>query len=150
MSLQLKVIERLFDRLNATYGRDFMSRYEGQDANAVKTSWSHELSGYANNLHAVAWALENLPERAPNVIEFRALCRRAPEIETTRLPEPVADRARVDAELAKLSTIRTAPDNPHGMKAWAYALQRRHVACERLNSYQIMSYRMALGIKSAG
>ncbi len=26
----------------------------------------------------VAWALENLPERCPNVIEFRNLCRQAP------------------------------------------------------------------------
>ena len=146
MSLQLQVIERLFARLNATYGRDFMSRYEGQDANAVKSSWAHELDGFDRSLPSIAWALENLPERAPNVIEFRALCRRAPSVEAPRLQEPVADRARVDAELAKLTPIRAKAMAPSGMKDWAYTLQRRHVACERLNRYQIMSYRMALGL----
>jgi len=146
MSLQLQVIERLFARLNATYGRDFMSRYEGQDANAVKSSWAHELDGFDKALSSIAWALENLPERAPNVIEFRALCRRAPAVDTPRLPEPVADKAKVTSELAKLQPIRARSSAPIGSKDWAYALQRRHVACERLNMNQIRCYREALGL----
>ena len=33
MSLPLKAIDRLFDRLTATYGRDFTSRFDGVDQN---------------------------------------------------------------------------------------------------------------------
>lgn len=91
MSLPLPVIDRLFARLNATYGRDFMGRYEGQDAGAVKTSWSHELDAYSQNLQPLAWALENLPERPPNVIEFKNICLRAPNAPTARLEAPRCD-----------------------------------------------------------
>lgn len=102
MSLSPQVVDRLFDRLTATYGRDFMGRWEGLDANAVKSSWAHELAGCAQCLDVIAWALENLPERAPNVIEFRALCRRAPAKVVPALPAPPADPARVAAELGKM------------------------------------------------
>jgi len=151
MSLPLPVIERLFARLNATYGRDFMGRYEGQDAASVKTSWGHELDGYSQNLKALAWALENLPERPPNVIEFRSLCRRAPLAQMPALPEPKADPARVAAEFAKLAPLRvkTSTDGGHGMKAWAYRLKERHEAGERLNANQIRCYRNALGLLEA-
>lgn len=130
MSLPLIAIDRLFDRLNATYGRDFMSRWEGQNSNAVKASWAHELSTFERNLPMIAWALENLPERAPNVIEFRNLCRRAPAPELQRLPEPQADPARVSAELAKLAPIRraAATGGMHDGKAWARRLIARHEA----------------------
>lgn len=110
MSLQLKAIERLFDRLTATYGRQFLGLYEGLDVTAVKTLWAHELSGFADRLPDIAWALENLPERAPNAIEFRNLCRRPPRPEAPRLPEPPVDPKRIKAELAKLMpAVKAAP-----------------------------------------
>lgn len=151
MSLPLPVIERLFARLNATYGRDFMGRYEGQDAASVKTSWGHELDGYSQNLKPLAWALENLPEHPPNVIGFRSLCRSAPSTDVLTLPESKADPARVAAELAKLAPLRVKPaaDQGHGMKAWAYRLKDRHEAGERLNANQIRCYRNALGLQEA-
>ena len=46
MSLQLKAVDHIFDRLSATYGRDFTGRWEGLDQNAIKSSWAHELSGF--------------------------------------------------------------------------------------------------------
>lgn len=151
MSLPLPVIERLFARLNATYGRDFMGRYEGQDAASVKTSWGHELDGYSQNLKSLAWALENLPERPPNVIEFRSLCRRAPSNDVPALPEPKADPARVAAELAKLAPLRarTESQSPVDHKAWAKRLKARHEAGERLNLNQVRCYRAALGLEAA-
>lgn len=124
MSLPLQAVERLFERLTTTYGRNFLSMYEGLDASAVKTIWSHELSGFAANLQAIAWGLENLPERAPNAIEFRNLCRRAPTPEAPRLPEPKADPERVKAELAKLGHLRSI--EPKGdRRAWARAIVGR-------------------------
>lgn len=149
MSLPLPVLERLFARLNATYGRDFMSRYEGQDSGAVKTSWGHELDGYRNNLRPIAWALENLPDRAPNVLEFRAICRRAPAAEVPLLPEPKADPKRIAEELAKLGGIREAAKVPYRAKEWAYTLKTRHEAGDRLNANQIRCYRAALELEAA-
>jgi hypothetical protein len=126
MSLPCKVIDRLFDRLTVTYGAQFMRAYEGQQPAAVKSSWAHELAGFENRLDAVAWALETLPDRCPNVIEFRRLCRAAPSPDLPRLPDAVADPARVAAETARLGDVRASvlsmPSN--GMQ-WAHDLQGR-------------------------
>lgn len=108
MSLQLQAVDRLFERLIATYGRQFLNLYEGLDPSAIKTIWAHELAGFAHRLPDVAWALENLPERAPNAIEFRNLCRKAPAPENIQLPAPPADPGRVRAELAKLRPLVAA------------------------------------------
>lgn len=117
MSLPLQAVERLFMRLGATYGRDFTGRYEGTDANAVKSSWAHELDH--TPLQSIAYALENLPERCPNVIEFRSLCRRAPVADAPALPEPKANPDRVRAELAKLGHLRTDDAPVAGRLDWA-------------------------------
>jgi hypothetical protein len=106
VSLPTNVIDRLFARLAATYGAAW-DRSLGQTPIAdVKTLWAHELQGFAPHLDAIAWALEHLPERCPNVIEFRNLCRRAPEQDVPRLPEPAVDPERIRAELAKLGGMR--------------------------------------------
>jgi len=151
MSLPLPALDRLFIRLQATYGRDFMSRYEGVDINAVKTSWAHELSGYSKNMMPLAWALENLPDRAPNVLEFRALCRRAPAPAVPALPEPKADTARVAAELEKLAPLRTmaAKRVVIDYKDWARRLQLMHSQGGELNLNQVRCYRNALGLEAA-
>ena len=133
MSLPLQAVDRLFERLTATYGRQFLSLYEGLDVNAVKSSWAHELSGFGGQLHAVAWALENLPEQPPNAIAFRNLCRRAPDMPLPRLPEPKADPARVREELAKLGGIRKEITRNVGVNTdWAHAIVCRAEAGERI------------------
>ena len=106
MTLSIKAIDRLFTRMTATYGADFMGRYKGVPEDDLKAVWAHELAGFEHQLHALAWALENLPERAPNVIEFRNLARRAPAPELPRLPEPKADPERVAREMAKLNVLK--------------------------------------------
>jgi hypothetical protein len=127
MSLPCKVIDRLFDRLTVTYGAQFMRAYEGQQPAAVKSSWAHELAGFENRLDAVAWALEMLPDRCPNVIEFRRLCRAAPSPGLPQLPDAKADPARLAVELAKLGGVKNsvigAKDSSG--KQWAHDLQGR-------------------------
>lgn len=143
--LTTKAIDRLFDRLAATYGNEWARRWEGLDHAAIKTLWAHELASFAGRLDAIAWALENLPSRAPNVIEFRNLCRSAPRAPEALLPEPKADPARVAAELAKLDTVRkqaTASRVDH--KAWARRLMARHEAGEVLRPIQLRFAREAL------
>lgn len=118
MSLKLKAVDRIFERLGATYGRDFTGRWEGMDQNTIKSSWAHELSGFANSLPSIGWALENLPERAPNVIEFRGLCRRAPQAEQPLLESPKFDKAI--AAMVTDGLRKTLADQPiAGRLDWA-------------------------------
>ena len=147
MSLPSKAIDRLFERLAATYGQEFSRKFDGVNLSAVKSSWAHELSGFDSQLEAVAWALENLPERAPNVIEFRNLCRKAPAQDVPRLPEPKADPERVKTELSKLTPIREAAiksGESYDPKAWARQIMARYVACERINPTTLRFAREAL------
>lgn len=134
MSLPIPAIDRLFQRLAATYGAAWERSMGSSPIADVKTAWAHELQGFANHLEALAWALENLPERCPNVIEFRNLARRAPEPETPRLPEPKADPVRIRAELAKLQPIlqKARKDNSDDRLAWARRIVSRRQQGERI------------------
>lgn len=141
----IKAIDRLFQRLGATYGTSFERSLGDTPVMDSKSVWAHELSQFKNSLHRVAWALENLPERCPNVIEFKNLCRAAPAPDVPLLEEPKADPARVAAELAKLghkagATVRA----PASMKDWAYRLKDRHEAGHKLNLNQIRCMNEAL------
>lgn len=142
----IKAIDRLFHRLGATYGADW-DRALGQTPIAdAKTVWAHELAPFKNSLHRIAWALENLPDRCPNVIVFKSLCKQAPAPVVPTLPEPPADKKRVDEEIAKLGHIRMAEKPAYSMKAWAYRLQARDKAGEPLNMNQRRCYRAAIGL----
>ena len=127
MSLSCRVIDRLFGRLTVTYGVQFLKLYDGQNVAAVKSSWAHELGMFSGRLEAIAWALEMLPERCPNVLEFRKICRSAPSPDVPRLPDAKADPQRVSAELANLGGVKAAvlrATNNSG-KQWAKDLQGR-------------------------
>jgi len=145
-------IERIFKRLAATYGAAWDRSLGQTPIMDVMTVWAHELSGFLQHrraMQSIAWALENLPDRCPNVIEFKSLCRKAPALDVPALPEPAADPARVAAELAKLAPLRAEPVSRHDSKAWAKRLQSRHAAGETLNMNQVRCYRNALGLESA-
>ena len=135
MSLPTKAIDRLFERLAASYGAQWTRQWQDVPMSDVKTSWSHELDVMTVSLHRVAWALENLPPKCPNVIEFKNLCRQAPAPEIPRLPEPKADPERVKAELSKLGDLRAkaASGSLTDHEAWAKRLIAREKAGEVLN-----------------
>lgn len=135
MSLPTKAVDRLFERLGVTYGAQWHRMWDGMPIADVKSSWAHELGAYSQpeKMAAIAWALENLPERCPNVIEFRNLCRQAPMPEAPRLPEPKADPERVRTELAKLrepakAAVRVSTDG----KDWARRLVARAEAGDKV------------------
>lgn len=149
MSLPSKAIDRLFERLAFTYGRQFTELYSAVDPAGVKALWGHELASFATSLHRIAWALENLPPKCPNVIEFKALCRQAPAPEAPRLPEPKADPARVKAELAKLghqNAEHRAQVGNVDHKAWAKRILARHEAGDRINPTTLRFAREALNM----
>ena len=91
-ALAPQVINRLWNRLEATYGHDLIRQYSrkvrdpasGEDIEVgidqTKHVWAETLSGFAGNLDAIAFAVNNLPDdRPPNVLQFRNLCRNAPQ-----------------------------------------------------------------------
>jgi hypothetical protein len=153
MSLPRNVVDRLFDRLMATYGRTWLSLWEGLDSNAIKAVWSHELAPYSDRLKSIAWALENLPPRAPNVIEFKTLCRQAPIEITRQLPPPMVDPELIDVEIAKMAALAMKPPtNERGHvdhKRWARKLQTAHANGMSLSLLQVKAYQAALNLEAA-
>ena len=118
----IRAVDRLFQRLGATYGADWERSLGAAPISDSKTIWAHELESFKGSLDRVAWALENLPERCPNAIQFKNLCRSAPSKEPEMLPEPKADPERVKAELAKLGHLRLDPAVAVGRLDWAKAI----------------------------
>ena len=145
MSLPAKAVDRIFARLGATYCAAWERSIGAVPLSDVKTAWAHELSGFAGRLQDIAWALENLPERCPNVIEFRAICRKSPRVELPQL-DVKADPERVQSELAKLATARTVAAGGIDRKAWARSIMARVDAGERVRPICAKFARQALGI----
>ncbi len=121
----IRAIDRLFHRLAATYGAEWDRSLGATPISDTKSVWAHELSGFSGNLQPIAWALENLPERCPNAIQFKNLCRQAPAPATEMLPSPKADPAIVKLITEKLAAVpvvkagrldwaRRILDNPKG------------------------------------
>jgi len=142
MSLPLPVIDRLFARLQLTYGRDFLSNFEGLNGGDVKSMWGHELAGFANNLQAISKALESLPERAPNIIQFKNICMRYLPEPAVALPGPAAKPEVIAAAMAAI----TSREGGTGHKGWAKRLKSRDEAGEVLNTNQVRCYKNALGL----
>ena len=92
MILRDEWIDRIFQRLTGIYGSQFTAKFkqivDGIDegtANA-KGVWAKELGNFADKPEAIAYALDHLPtEHAPNALEFRDICRRAPRKEAAQI-----------------------------------------------------------------
>ena len=117
----IEAIDRLFKRLGVTYGARWDASLGQAPLADVKTVWAHELAPFAGSLHRIAWALENLPERCPNPIEFKNLCRQAPSREAPALPMP-----KVNPEIAAKVIGGLKANSPttgrHDPRAWAKAI----------------------------
>lgn len=148
MSLPIRAVERIFARLVATYGTEFTGRYVQVPDDELKEVWAHELRQFARRLPDIAWALEHLPPRCPNLIEFRDLCDQAPEPVCPRLPEPQvpADPAKVAALRAKVAEMlaEQATRQRHDGRAWAQRIVARHEAGEHVMPHSLRLAREAL------
>lgn len=79
-------VDRIFMRLQGVYGREFTAHFSVIDQASgidvgmenAKQVWAEELASFADWPEAIRYALKNLPERVPNVIRFREICRHAP------------------------------------------------------------------------
>lgn len=146
----MAAIDRLFDRLAMTYGTEFTNKWGTLSSIDVKSHWAHELSIFADNLKAIGWALQNLPDRCPNLIEFKNLCKQAPRPTTIALDAPKAPIELVDKVFAEIAAkALKQPVDKNGMvdhKRWAKKLKLRHESGEQLSPYQIKCYKQALDI----
>jgi len=144
MSLSVETIEWLFKRLLATYGAAWDRSLGTAPILDVKAAWAHELSGFSGRLDDLAWALENLPERCPNVIEFRALARSAPAPKAARL-EPPPPKAAPQQVSAALERMRADPGDDPDRRNWARRILARREAGEKVSPTVVEMARNALG-----
>ena len=148
MSLPAPWVDRLFERLTLVYGREFLARWDGVPIADVKANWAHELAGFERHPQSIAHALKHLPpDRPPTVLQFRAMCRAAPDHTQPQLLPPKAlpaDVERVAEQLAQLhaSTAINRPDR----KDWARRILARREAGERPSATSVRFAREALGM----
>lgn len=93
-------IDRIFAKLTARYGRDFLSKWEGVDLGVVKADWAEELAGLQNRPGAIKYALDTPFSRPPNVNDFKEACGRAPTRALMALEAPKADQDVIDRAIA--------------------------------------------------
>lgn len=91
-------VEKIFARLQGIYGRDFTGQFSTGMVNGVdaglenaKATWAEELGGFVKWPEAIAYALEHLPERVPNCIKFKEICRMAPRPEPIKLEHKITE-----------------------------------------------------------
>lgn len=135
--------------MTLTYGQSFLRRWVDIDLDAVKADWAHELSGFERHPTSIAWALQNLPaDKAPTVLEFRALARKAPPEVLPVLEAPKADPERVAAEFAKLAPVIREPKRDDG-KEWARRIVARADAGDKVTGISLRFAREALKTQPA-
>jgi hypothetical protein len=136
-----EVIDRLFNRLAASYGAEWTRQWAGMPISDVKTTWGHELSLFLGDLKAISYALDNLPERCPNVIQFKALCRAGRTVKTTlMLPEPKSNPAFIAQVVAQLA----APGPKIDGLDWARRIMARQADGEYINPFTLQQAKAAL------
>lgn len=133
-ALPTEWVEKVFEVMRATYGAAFDRMWAAPDGvdpvrhvAAVKAAWARELAGLAAHPEALRYALDNLPARPPNLVEFAQLCARRPEPMTRALPVPKPDPARVREALARMRQVQAVDP-----KAWARELRDRELLHGRM------------------
>lgn len=91
-------VEKIFARMQGIYGRDFTGQFSTGMVNGIdaglenaKATWADELGSFIKWPEAIAYALEHLPERVPNCIKFKELCRMAPRPEPIKLEHKITE-----------------------------------------------------------
>lgn len=136
-------------RLVAVYGREFSTKYEALDHDALRDSLMHEVGRLPDVLDRIAWALDNLPGRCPNLAGFRELCERAA---IRRADEQRAQQVQPAApEVAR--RVRESFDRrrrPSDDRDWARRLIARHESGEHMATPVVLAMaREAVAVPAA-
>ena len=110
MSFPLAWADALFAKLTIRYGASFLAQWPDADPALIKADWCEVLDGFGKFPESIKYALENLPEKPVNAIQFRNIARLSPAPKLQALPEPEVDPAkrRAAIELAKAAIKRVA------------------------------------------
>jgi hypothetical protein len=145
----MKACDHLFNRLLAVYGTQWTKQWQDVPMQDAKDAWARELGQYAGRLEAIAYALDNLPERAPNAVQFRNLCRAAPAPDVPALPMPEASPQRMREELAKLGHVTGAKvQTATGAMDWAPRILARHAAGAKITPMVLRMSQAAEAIRT--
>lgn len=134
MAIQVnaEVIDRLFKRLGTVYGAGWERSLGQTPLKDVKTTWGEYLAGFDTD--DVAYALDKLTDKVPNVIGFRDLCRLAPKKDVPRLEAPKVDQAKILEEIAKQAQVKEAMTrNRSDARDWAPKIIYRHEHGEKIS-----------------
>ena len=102
MSLPIEVINKVFLRLSNTYGSAWDSLWALNDIHEVKELWADQLGFFHEKWDCFRWAFENLPERPPNLIQFKKLLMECPKLRTeTQVYLPPPDVPPMPDEIRK-------------------------------------------------
>jgi hypothetical protein len=100
-------VQRIWAGMRATYGAAFDRMWAAppgadpvQHAQTTIAHWAKELGRFQSNPQALSYALDHLPPNPPNLIEFRALCNRRPDLPPPALDAPRPNPARVQQVIA--------------------------------------------------
>ena len=139
-----EVVDVIFAKLAVRYGATWLRQWDGVDMALVKGDWLEELSGFARNPEPLRYALMHLPERCPNVAQFRAIANSCPPPEFKGLPAPKADKALVEQVLHQVQQVVVPQKVDH--KAWAKRILARVAAGDTsVSRYARESAEVALG-----
>ena len=123
-----EIVNHVFSKLAAEYGAAWDRSLGNAPLADVKTVWGEKLDSFTETPElkkCVLWALANLPEKCPNSIEFRNLCRQAPSKEPVALPLP-----KVNPEIAKMVIEGTkkvlSGSQSIDLRKWAKDILRDH------------------------
>jgi hypothetical protein len=92
--MNLQAINALWNKMLVVYGSEWSRKFDGMPLEEVKGAWAAELNGFT--LEQIKYALSILPERAPNLIQFKELCTRSPKYlenkQLTYRPKPSEEK----------------------------------------------------------
>lgn len=142
-----KAVDHVFTVLAATYGSAWDRSLGNAPISDIKTAWAFQLSQFTHSTPAkrsILWALRNLPDTVPRAIDFRNLCRQAPEQEVLALANEVkADPERVREAIAKLTPASSLPKVD--FKAWARKILADHATGFKKTPTVLQMARNAVG-----
>lgn len=146
-------IDRIFAKLTARFGRDFLSRWEGVELDIVKADWAEELAGLQKRPDAIVYALENIGGKPPMVDDFKALCNRAPVDGVLRLPSPKASQDVIEkaVQLARDALLTRKGDPLDTLRELAESDARDGTyRGQPVTLAQRQTYKQALGLLNTG
>lgn len=145
MKMNAAVIDRLFTRFGMLYGAAWDRSIGSTPMADVKSIWGEYLEGF--DVDDVAYAIDRLTDKVPNVIAFRELCRAAPRKDLPRLEAPARNPLVVASEIEKQIGLKEAivRKRSDGL-AWAKTIMGRVESGDSsVSRYARESAEMALG-----